>query len=158
MFPAINVDAELDASVPARRRSGGTRTSRAAASAMRQIASAIVSTGDDSEWFGVRLEPHRDAVVIAPRGELDMNVVDQLDAAFEEALAAGYRRIVIDLSELLFMDSTGLHSVLGMQRSAERDGIDFAIVPGDDAVQHVFELTQTVNALPFVDPRELGLD
>jgi anti-anti-sigma factor len=96
--------------------------------------------------------------VIAPRGELDMNVVGRLDAAFEEALAAGYRRIVVDLRGLSFMDSTGLHSVLGMQRSTARDGVDFALVPGGDAVQHVFELTQTVDVLPFVDPGELELD
>ena len=125
---------------------------------MRQIASAVVSTGDDSEWFDVRLEPHRDTLVIAPRGELDMNVVGRLDAAFEEALAGGYRRIVVDLRGLSFMDSTGLHSLLGMRRSTERSGVDFAIVPGDDAVQHVFEITRTVEALPFVDPRELELD
>ena len=45
---------------------------------------------------------------VLPAGELDMATVGELDACFRDAHSAGFRRIVADLRELEFMDSTGL--------------------------------------------------
>ena len=64
---------------------------------------------------------------------------------------AGFDRIILDLSALEFIDSTGLRLVLTLDAEARRDGFTLSLVRGSAAVQRVFELTGTAGALPFVD-------
>ena len=45
-------------------------------------------------------------------GELDLSSADELDTTIAELCADGARHIVLEMSELEFMDSTGLRSVL----------------------------------------------
>ena len=59
---------------------------------------------------------------------------------------AGFRRLILDLSCLEFIDSTGLRCILECDAEARRDGS--ALIPGSQAVQRVFELTKCVGARP----------
>ena len=45
---------------------------------------------------------------IVVEGELDIGTVTPVRECFADAVARGARRIVVDLSELRFMDSTGI--------------------------------------------------
>jgi anti-anti-sigma factor len=47
--------------------------------------------------------------VVAVRGEIDLAVAGQLSTAIEVAADDG--RLVLDLSECTFMDSTGVHAI-----------------------------------------------
>ena len=73
-----------------------------------------------------------------------------MEARVAALLASGSTRIVLDLAELEFIDSTGLRLILELHGEAARDGYSLALVPGGEAVQRVFEITGTVQALPFV--------
>jgi anti-anti-sigma factor len=73
-----------------------------------------------------------------------------LEAQIGELRAAGFRRLILDLSQLDFMDSTGLRLILRWDAEARQDGFSIGLVPGPPAVQRVFELTGTANALPFI--------
>lgn len=80
------------------------------------------------------------AVVVAPRGELDLATVNQLRN--ELARHARAPVLVLDLRGLTFMDSSGVALVLEQQRSAEVENSDFRLVPGRPAVQRLFEMTK----------------
>lgn len=54
------------------------------------------------------LEPAGDAFVVHLRGELDLYNAEQVREGLAEALAAGARRIVIDMADVEFVDSTAL--------------------------------------------------
>jgi anti-sigma B factor antagonist len=102
--------------------------------------------------FRCQLEAAEDGSArIAPTGELDMATVGRLEARFSEAHAAGFRRLVVDLSGLDFMDSTGLTLLTRWSLGAERDGYDFAVVPGSDRVRRLFELTGLTSHFTFLD-------
>jgi anti-sigma B factor antagonist len=88
---------------------------------------------------------------IRPAGELDMATVDQLEECFREAHGAGFRRIVADLRSLEFMDSTGLTLLTRWTLEAQRDGYEFAVVPGDERVRRLFELTGLAPHFTFLD-------
>jgi anti-sigma B factor antagonist len=60
--------------------------------------------------------------------------------------------LILDLSGLEFMDSTGLRCILTCDAEARRDPFTIALIPGPPAVQRVFELTNTRTHLPFIDP------
>jgi anti-anti-sigma factor len=84
--------------------------------------------------------PDRARVIVALRGELDIETVGQLRAALEELSATGWEHVVVDLRELTFIDSMGLSLLLEADRSARRTGRSFAIVDGSPAVARLLEV------------------
>ena len=102
------------------------------------------------EPFSCEPQPERDVCRVLTRGSLDVAAAPVLDAQLRELRDAGFRRLVVDLSGLAFMDSSGLRLLLGWSDEAGRDGFELAVVPGPPAVQRVFELTGATELLPFV--------
>ena len=106
----------------------------------------------DPEPFELELAPERDGVRIVPAGALDIATVPILEARLRELRDSGFRRLLVDLRRLTFIDSTGLRLLLTYDAESKQDGFAFALIPGSPKVQRVFEITRTVGALPFVDP------
>jgi anti-sigma B factor antagonist len=95
-----------------------------------------------------------DAVVggahtISAAGELDMASAPELTAIIERVCAEGPSAITLDLSQLTFIDSTGLHIVVSTNKHCEKLGLDFQLVPGPAQIQRLFELTGLLRELPF---------
>jgi anti-anti-sigma factor len=82
-------------------------------------------------------------------GELDMVSAAELEAAISSLCKRGTSQLVLDLSQLTFMDVTGLRIVLFAKELCEWHRCEFALVPGPSSVQRVFELTDLVGAMPF---------
>jgi anti-sigma B factor antagonist len=87
--------------------------------------------------------------VLRLAGELNAESVHALERALEHGLDAHSRAVTLDLSELMFIDSTGLAAVVLVSRLCERDGRRLEIVPGPRAVQRLFEMTGLIDVLPF---------
>jgi anti-anti-sigma factor len=94
--------------------------------------------------------PERDGVRVCLVGSLDLATAPGLEQQLQELLDAGSRRLIIDLSRLSFMDSTGLRLALRWDAAARADGFEIGFLPGPPAVQRVFELTGTTDVVPFV--------
>jgi anti-sigma B factor antagonist len=85
-----------------------------------------------------------DAVTVAVAGELDLSTVDQLDAAIREAEKTEVNRIVVDLSALSFVDSTGLGVLLDAIKRSRRNGNRLSFVLSKhEAVVRLLDLTCT---------------
>ena len=78
--------------------------------------------------------------VIAVRGEIDISSAAQVKLAARNAVVAGHRRIVLDLTDATFLDSTGLGAIIGLARLVRPDG-DVAIVNIDANIARTFEIT-----------------
>ena len=83
-----------------------------------------------------------------------------LDAELSRARREpGVRAIVVDLSALDFIDSSGLRSVVLADRRASEQGLRFALVAGGEPVHRVFEITRMSERLTWVrSPAELTDD
>jgi len=104
-----------------------------------------------AEPFTCRVIPDRDRVVVEPRGELDMATVGAVEQELRRLRGSDFKRIVLDLGGLTFMDSTGLHLVARWTAESSRDGFAFELRPGPPAVQRVFELAGMAEGLPLVE-------
>jgi anti-sigma B factor antagonist len=88
---------------------------------------------------------------IVLRGELDLSTVGQVQEALERVEEASPPVLVVDLSKLAFLDSTGLRCLVTADERARDQGRRFVIVRGPDAVQRVFSITGLEERLEIVD-------
>ena len=104
------------------------------------------------ESFRCESRQDGDRCWVQPIGELDLDTAPALEQQMEAARAAGAQSVVLDLRGLTFMDSTGLRLVIRWDTAAKAEGFEFAIVPGVDVVQRVFQLTGMDEHLPVAEP------
>ena len=83
-------------------------------------------------------------------GEWDLAQQLIAQKAIRSALKGDPECVVLDLSQLSFMDSSGVHNVLELQRRCAQQHIRLVIIPGPEAVQRPFELCGLIDQLPFV--------
>jgi anti-anti-sigma factor len=89
--------------------------------------------------------------LVIPRGELDVAGTPALEAAIADVLdEPEVQGIVIDLSQLEFMDSSGLRAVVLADKRLNEQGVRFALVRGGEPVHRVFELTRMTERLTWV--------
>ena len=84
-------------------------------------------------------------------GELDMSSALSLEERLREIEDDEPEVLVLDLSELKFLDSTGLRLIIAAHTRAQRAGRRLAIVEGTDAVRRIFRLTGVDGWLDIVD-------
>jgi anti-sigma B factor antagonist len=100
-----------------------------------------------SSPFSVELVPERETLVVAAHGELDISAVAELRTALDEARAAGFEQVVLDLAGLTFMDSAGVALVL--TAATDRPGRPaVAVDPGYGAARRLLALTGVLDRLP----------
>jgi len=85
-------------------------------------------------------------------GELDMATVPDAEDALTQALTGGCHRIVIDLRDLDFMDSTGITLLVRWDLGARNDGYDMALVKGKAHVHRLLALTGLDRHFTFEEP------
>jgi anti-anti-sigma factor len=85
------------------------------------------------------------------RGELDLSTVGQVQNELNRVEAEAPELLVLDLSQLTFLDSTGLRCVVRADERAREGGRRLVIVKGPDPVQKVFAITRLDERLEIVD-------
>jgi anti-sigma B factor antagonist len=80
-------------------------------------------------------------VVIAADGEIDMLTKATFHLAMVEAVRAASRQVVVDLTDVTFLGSSGLAVLADVRDLAERLEVGFCVTGADRAVRRVLELT-----------------
>jgi anti-anti-sigma factor len=103
----------------------------------------------DNGSFYVSESPVDGGRVITPCGELDLSTAARL----EEQLA-GHCDTVLDLSELTFIDSSGIHLVISTAQRARSEGWSFTVRDPQPAVLRVIELLGLTEHLGLIGQTE----
>jgi anti-sigma B factor antagonist len=89
------------------------------------------------------------------RGELDLATVPVLEDALQGA-EHSHDLVIVDLRDLTFLDSTGLHVLISAEQRARRFGTRLVIVQGPPQVRRLLELTGAIEQLRVVaDPSSM---
>jgi anti-anti-sigma factor len=83
-------------------------------------------------------------------GECDLAQQEKLRATVREVFAARPEHVVLDMSRLTFIDSTGIRVVIELATRARQEDVRLVICPGSRQVQRVFEVCGLMAHLPFV--------
>lgn len=94
--------------------------------------------------------------VIAVEGELDLSSAPRLKWMMMDALEADRSRLVVDLSDASFMDSTGLGVLIGVNKRLT-PGEQLLIVCPPGVVRQVFEFSGTDGAFAIFSTLEAAL-
>ena len=103
------------------------------------------------EILDVQTEDRNRLVHVALRGELDLSSVGKVQDELRRVEASSPPVVVLDLSKLTFLDSTGLRCLVTADERARGQGRRVVIVRGPDAVQRVFSITRLEERLEMVD-------
>jgi anti-sigma B factor antagonist len=101
--------------------------------------------------FSATVSTDGDRATVALRGELDLSGVDRARRAIEQAESGEASLLVLDLSQLDFIDSTGLEVLLRAARRAHDTGRRLIVARPSTYVRRLLELTAIDQALDIVD-------
>src|SRR4051794_6000659 len=83
-------------------------------------------------------------------GEWDLAEQPTARKAIKAAVQRCPECLVLDLSQLSFIDSSGIHMVLELHSRCTAHNIRLVIIPGARAIQRPFEVCGLIERLPFV--------
>jgi anti-sigma B factor antagonist len=99
-----------------------------------------------------------DLSILAVGGELDYEASPQLRARLVGAIKAGGRRLVLDLSDVTFIDSTAIGVLAGtVARLDEAGGGSLAVVSTHEKVLQIFEITGLDSVITVYGSRQEAL-
>ena len=82
-----------------------------------------------------------DLAIVSVGGEVDLETASQLGDQALDALRDVSPHVLLDLTDVTFMDSTGLKVLLSIQRRADLAGGSFAVAGASRSVRKILTLT-----------------
>jgi len=104
--------------------------------------------------LAVKRTSHDGVDVLSVEGEIDIATAPRLISALNDIVAEAVHSVVVDLSSVGFMDSTGLALLINAHRRLTRARKGFAVVCPTGPLLRVFEITAMVDTLRVRPDRE----
>ena len=99
--------------------------------------------------------PRRDRPDVLPlKGEIDLHVSPSVTASLNAVIEKKPRRLVVDLSEVTYIDSAGLAALIEAMQKVEGYGGKFLLAGLQETVRSIFEISrldQVFQIFPNVD-------
>lgn len=97
--------------------------------------------------------PRRGVVCVALSGEFDLSSAYRVDAKLRGIERTRPDTLIVDLRDLVFMDSAGLSRLLAAHRRARRGGWRFGLIRGPEVVERMLRMAATQERfLTLLDP------
>lgn len=108
--------------------------------------------------MNITLTHHDDYAVVTVGGRLTATGAPRVRQAIDEAVAAGRPRVVVDMSEMEFIDSSGIGALIGGLKSTRLADGDLRIAAVPEAVRRVLKLTNLDRVLREYPSAEAAFD
>jgi anti-anti-sigma factor len=102
--------------------------------------------------FTYRVDPHGAERTLKLSGELDLSVGSEFQKALDAIAADRPTRVVVDLREVTFIDSSGLRMLLQANSRAHNEGWEISFLPKERSqVRRALEVTGLHRVFPMAD-------
>jgi anti-sigma B factor antagonist len=102
------------------------------------------------QQFEIHSEIEAGRGLLMPAGELDIATVPELDKAAQALLSQGVSELMIDLSRVTFMDSTGLRFLIGLHDEACEAGWTLGLLRPAEGPRALLQITGLDEHLPLI--------
>lgn len=106
-----------------------------------------------SEFISVD-RPEQGVVVIAPSTDIDMSRSPELRTVIRQEMGSGVHKMVVDLEEVHYMDSSGLATLVEAMRNASKSDMKLVICQMHEKVSAIFEIARLDSFFTIVDSRD----
>ena len=107
--------------------------------------------------FAFEKDPDSRVMIVSLTGKLDPVAAEDLTPRLEEALKAGTRRFVFDLSRLVYVGSMGLRLFVGLSNRVRGEG-GVALSSPTPAVLTILDMTKLDRVLRHYPTRHEAID
>jgi anti-anti-sigma factor len=97
-------------------------------------------------------------VLLEVEGEVDAHTAPRLDKSLNDLLAQGHYRLVLDASQMGYISSPGLRSLLSAQREARHLGGEVRLCGLNAQVRRTFEMAGLGEMLHISDTRQEAME
>lgn len=106
----------------------------------------------------VTSRPSGDRTVVHVTGEIDVYTAPVLREELARLVDGGHNNLVVDLTGVPFMDSTGLGVLVGALKKVKTHGGDLALVIDQEKVLKVFRITALTQVFPIFETVDEALE
>ncbi len=82
------------------------------------------------------------ATTISPHGDVDMSCARELQASLHQALGRKPSRLIVDLTHVPYMDSSGVATLVEAMQIARKSKTDVVLCHLHDRVRSIFEIAR----------------
>jgi anti-sigma B factor antagonist len=105
----------------------------------------------------IDVTPSGGLTVVMPRGDLDMAAADQMKRTLTELVDKGQSKLLMDLGDVSYIDSSGMGALVAAMKHARSRGGDLRLCALQDDVRAIFELTRLIKAVTVHGTRQEAL-
>jgi anti-sigma B factor antagonist len=111
----------------------------------------------DNASLQIDIENVGTMTVIIPLGDIDLSKSSELRSVLHPIINAKPSKLVVDLSHVLYMDSSGVATLIEGLQLAKQSDIDFVLCALTEGVQSIIELARLDQIFLILDSREQAL-
>ncbi len=104
-----------------------------------------------AEELDIQTEEISDGVILRPTGEIDLSCAATLRQQLGQVQAGRPARLVVDLSGVPYMDSSGVATLVEAMQIARRTGSKLVLAALQEKVRSIFEIARLDMVFAIVD-------
>ena len=97
------------------------------------------------------------ATIVSQEGDIDLGRSPTLRTSLREAQSSKPQRLVVDLSRVDYMDSSGVATLVEALQNARRGGTKLVLCCMKDRVRSIFEIARLDTVFAIVETREAAI-
>lgn len=111
----------------------------------------------DGERIEVKTRSIGGATILTPIGEIDLSCAPTLRKQITTAQSAKPQRLIIDLGDVPYMDSSGVATLVEAMQNARRGGSKLILCSLQPKVRSIFEIARLDTVFTIVGTADEGL-
>lgn len=104
-----------------------------------------------------REEMRDDKLLVFLEGEININNSPELRKAFEAIVKRNEKKVVVDLSSVSYIDSSGLATLIEVFQRLKKIGGSLALCCMEAKIRNIFEITKLHKVFAIFDSQEAAL-
>jgi anti-sigma B factor antagonist len=102
----------------------------------------------------IEVTEHDGVTLVVPRGDLDLSTAEQVKRALARLIDGGQTKLVLDLADVAYIDSSGLGALVAAMKQARAAGGNLRLCGLQDDVRSIMEMTRLIKVIAVHSDRQ----